>query len=355
MAMINILDKNIEKLIDRVLFEESSKATTGWWEMHVFHVFLQIYNDVPTIFNIDCAIPSVFRNKLEPIELDYDNLLKFYINISKNYDCITREVYGTVLIFCNNFIICNSKVICTSCDAENVAILLRSFIPKIKTERYIKYVASDGNNYNVIPFKINNYTGDIELNYNDDLPLDRLHEIIKEEKSSITILHGTCGTGKTHILRYLIDKNPDINFYWFDAKLIQDISSVNFLNFIIDHKNAVYIIEDCEYLLAKRDDTGNTLLSSVLNISDGMLGDALNIKFLCTFNTDLENIDPAVLRKGRLALKYEFKELKSEKVKALAESLGIDILEIKPMPLCDIYNYLIDNGIDKKEQKKIGF
>lgn len=353
MAMINILDN--ESLIDRVLFEEALNLSNSWWETNTFHVFLKVYNEVPTLFNIESRRPTVFSNLFKEIQFNCNDISDFYKQIIKEHDCIVREVFGHTLIFFNNFIMHDTRIICNSKDADNIAKEIRGFLPEAKTERYIKYVANNRDDYNVIPFKINNYTGDIELNYNDDLPLDRLHEIIKEEKSSITILHGTCGTGKTYILRYLINKNPDVEFYWFDAKLIQDISSVNFLNFIINNKNAVYIIEDCEYLLAKRDDTGNTLLSSVLNISDGMLGDALNIKFICTFNTDIENIDPAVLRKGRLALKYEFKELESDKVKALAESLGIDIPEIKPMPLCDIYNYLVDNGTNKKEQKKIGF
>ena len=64
----------------------------------------------------------------------------------------------------------------------------------------------------------------------------------------------------------------------------------------------------------------------------------------------------ALLRKGRLKVKYEFKELCKEKVKALADKLGIEIPEIKPMPLCEIYNYQENNGNKSdKPIRKVGF
>ena len=85
-----------------------------------------------------------------------------------------------------------------------------------------------------------------------------------------------------------------------------------------------------------------------------MLGDSLKLKFICTFNTDLKNIDDAILRKGRLKVKYEFKDLKTNKVKKLFEKLGISLELAKPMPLCDVYNYLEDNG-NNPTHHKIGF
>ena len=100
-------------------------------------------------------------------------------------------------------------------------------------------------------------------------------------------------------------------------------------------------MEDCEYLLHSREQGGNGLISSLLNLSDGILGDSLNIKFLCTFNADLRQIDKALLRKGRLKIKYELKELSVDKTNVLLQRLGHEP-QTKALPLCEIYNYDVD-------------
>jgi hypothetical protein len=48
----------------------------------------------------------------------------------------------------------------------------------------------------------------------------------------------------------------------------------------------------------------------------------LNLQIICTFNTDLTNVDEALLRKGRLIAKYEFKALAEQKSQALSNDLG---------------------------------
>lgn len=87
------------------------------------------------------------------------------------------------------------------------------------------------------------------------------------------------------------------------------------------------------------------------------LCDSLNIKFICTFNSDLSSIDNALLRKGRLKVKYEFGNLTPEKTLKLGTSLGIPEEELKgkSLPLCDIYNYNVQTGNKVRERKKIGF
>nr|DAP34476.1 MAG TPA: hypothetical protein [Caudoviricetes sp.] len=42
----------------------------------------------------------------------------------------------------------------------------------------------------------------------------------------------------------------------------------------MQHKDHIFILEDCETLLADWVATGNTRLATLLNISDGLLGDS---------------------------------------------------------------------------------
>ena len=86
-------------------------------------------------------------------------------------------------------------------------------------------------------------------------------------------------------------------------------------------------------------------------------GDSLNLKFICTFNADISSIDKALLRKGRLKVKYEFGKLTKDKATALAVKLGKTEPVTEDMALCDVYNLGTDNGGEQIEsdRPKIGF
>ena len=188
---------------------------------------------------------------------------------------------------------------------------------------------------------------DIKKNYNDDLPYDKYKEFCEKDGSGLALMFGTPGTGKTSLIKKLIYDCSDTNFYIMDFSMLQNIVSGQFLSFLLGLKNAVIIMEDCEYILKRRNTHENPLINSLLNITDGLVGDALNIRFLCTFNAALTDIDEALLRPGRLKVKYEFKALNKDKTKAIC---GDD----KAETLAEIYNRdKID--FNKKEQRKIGF
>ena len=193
----------------------------------------------------------------------------------------------------------------------------------------------------VKPFDCN-----IEENYNDDVPYDKITELIKEENEHLILLHGEPGTGKTSIIKKLIRDNPKTEFIYFDLNLLTSFSDGKIFDFLIEHKQQVFIIEDCEKLFIDRNN-GNQFLNSMLNLTDGIIGEAFGIKFICTFNCPVNKIDKAVLREGRLSLIYEFKKLSLEKTKHLLPSAT------EPMTLAEIYN-TDDNG-NKNKDKKIGF
>ena len=93
----------------------------------------------------------------------------------------------------------------------------------------------------------------------------------------------------------------------------------------------------------------------MLNISDGLLADCLNIQIICSFNTDLSKIDGALLRKGRLIAKYEFKELSKVKAQSLSDKLGYQTAMTQSMTLAAIYNQVDKDFDDTSCHKTIGF
>ena len=95
---------------------------------------------------------------------------------------------------------------------------------------------------------------------------------------------------------------------------------------------------------------GNGLLSTILNLTDGILGDMFKIKFICTFNCKKSDIDSAMLRKGRLSLMYEFKKLSVDKVRKILNDNSIQ----EEKTLANVYN-LQSNGNEGMEIRRIGF
>lgn len=351
--------------IDEAVAEVTEAMTIGGYGSLFYNwlrVFRRVYGETGYRFFVNECLREYgaekdSRKKWELPE-SRSKRFKVFRDISAAYNGVIKRGFDDLALFTDKFVYLESGFfICKTGEAIEIQEELTKFLPEAEEDvPYIGYILTSNGNIACSRIPINKIGEDISENYNDDIPTERLVEVLKEKKSSISILHGIPGCGKTTYIRKLIADNKDLDFYWLDARLLDLVTNETFINFLINHNNAVYIIEDCETLLKDRGEFGNSPLASLLNISDGMLGDSLNIKFLCTFNADLKRIDPAVLRKGRLKVKYEFKELCAEKVKVLADKLGINIPEIKPMPLCEIYNFEQDNGVKPVPQRKrVGF
>jgi hypothetical protein len=180
----------------------------------------------------------------------------------------------------------------------------------------------------------------IDLFYNDDfrevddLILQRLSQ---REDKGIVLLHGLPGTGKTSYLRYLIGA-LDKKVLFISPGSASRITNPEFIDILIDNPNSVLVIEDAENIILDRKYDSNSSVSNLLNLSDGLLSDCLNVQIICTFNNPLSMIDPALLRQGRLIARYEFGKLSTEKAQRLSDHLGYKSRIVKPMTVAAIAN-----------------
>ena len=202
------------------------------------------------------------------------------------------------------------------------------------------------------PYKI-----DIERNYEDDFLqvhetiIERLH---KEKDKGLVLLHGKPGTGKTTYLRHLISQTKKRVIY-VSPDFAEVIASPTFMGLLINYPDSILVIEDAENIIEQRKGGNSVAVSNLLNISDGLLSDCLNIQLICSFNNDINKIDSALLRKGRLIAKYEFKGLSIAKAQVLSDSLGFSTKIEKEMTLAEIYNQSEEDFGGKGERKRIGF
>lgn len=197
----------------------------------------------------------------------------------------------------------------------------------------------------------------IDDNYNEDfLPV---HEVIvqrlqQKQDKGIVLLHGAPGTGKTSYIRHLIG-TVDKKFIFLPPAMAGALTDPGLISILTENPNSIFVIEDAENILVGRDSNRNSPVSTLLNISDGLLADCLNIQIICSFNTDLSKVDNALLRKGRLIAKYDFQALSPAKAQQLSDKLGFQTNIEGPMRLNEIYHQQ-ELSISAEEKKKaIGF
>lgn len=176
--------------------------------------------------------------------------------------------------------------------------------------------------------------------------------LINIRKKGMFLFHGEKGCGKTSFIKYIIN-NSTKDFYYVNGESAGGFSSGTFLEFIAaNSKNAVFIFEDMEHLITSRETKTNSVIADILNASDGILSDILSPIFIFTFNTKVENIDPAFLRPGRLILEQEFSKLPFEKSKKVAKKIKVKLPENKDYSLAEIFELQNSSDILKSRTKK---
>jgi len=190
------------------------------------------------------------------------------------------------------------------------------------------------------PMQIKRTKLDLDLFYEDDFrEVDALirKRLGRKKDKGIILLHGLPGAGKTTYLRYLIGKMKK-RVLFLSPAVAGNLMNPDFIELIMDNPDTVLIIEDAEDIIRDRKYSPGSGVSSLLNISDGLLADFLNVQVICTFNSSLTFIDPALMRKGRLIAKYEFGKLSIARAQRLSNHLGFNVQITKPMTIAEIAN-----------------
>lgn len=176
------------------------------------------------------------------------------------------------------------------------------------------------------------------LYYNPDFgEIDAIvrRRLNKGKDKGIVLLHGLPGTGKTTYLRYLICRIKK-RILFVSPNVASDLTNPDFIQLLANNPDTVLIIEDAENVIMDRRHNPGSSVSNLLNISDGLLADFLNIQLVCTFNSPLTLIDSALLRKGRLIAKYEFGKLNVAQSQRLSDHLGFKTIITQPMTIAEI-------------------
>jgi SpoVK/Ycf46/Vps4 family AAA+-type ATPase len=199
---------------------------------------------------------------------------------------------------------------------------------------------------------------------------DKLLDRFRSDSKGLVLFHGTPGTGKTFYIRSLIKDLLQMGRYiiYLPPGMVDSMVDPGMLNFLSsavmekaeEGKSCILLLEDAEPLLASRKTENRSAgITNLLNVTDGLLNDMLSIQVIATFNTELSNIDEALLRPERLIARKEFKKLKKEDAILLAKSLGVDRNVEDDMTLAEIYSQSKSNEVLVHEynnkRRSIGF
>lgn len=150
-----------------------------------------------------------------------------------------------------------------------------------------------------------------------------------DRRYGLTLLTGEPGTGKTSLLRSLAHwLNATHQFYVMSAARFVKLDASEIVTFWAEENRTsklrkVLILEDAESVLMRRAEDNRERVALLLNLTDGMTGDALGLHVVCTMNGELADLDPALLRPGRLIAHREFGALSAAEARRLAQHLGV--------------------------------
>ena len=314
-----------------------------------YRMYLGYYQKMPNYRSINCidfiAFIKWFERKYE------SQIIKEHYR--KDYESKNKELeIGEYFYFLENEIMIkllnSDKVILLFPPEQEMAINklfeeCKQFVKIPKKTTDISLIIFYNNRLETKEVQIKKPSIDFKIHYNEDFfPIHKtmVKQLNKKDTNGLYLFHGTPGTGKSTYIKYLIHQLKK-KVIFISPKMAGELDNLSMTPFLLENRNSVFVIEDAEELITSREEVRHSNLSMLLNLTDGLLGESLGIQIIATFNTDVKNIDKALLRKGRLSVIYEFKPLALDRTNALLNKLGNSIEVTQPLSVADIFNFVI--------------
>jgi hypothetical protein len=172
----------------------------------------------------------------------------------------------------------------------------------------------------------------IKDNYNPEV-LQEIEFVISSFSKTppngrIAILNGEPGTGKTHLIRSILAR-MDCVFLIVPSNLLGSLDKPEFIPLLLQVKSdydkpVIMIIEDGDTCLVPRKGDNISTITSLLNLSDGILGSMIDIKMIISTNAAINEMDEAIMRPGRLCRNIHVGPLPYDRANLVYQRLQTD-------------------------------
>lgn len=151
----------------------------------------------------------------------------------------------------------------------------------------------------------------IRTNYSN-MVIEDYDYIVENLKSNdplgkMIVIDGNPGTGKTYLIRGMIEEVVDALWILVPSNMINKITDPNFIPVLIEtraeHNKGcplIFILEDADACLVPRAADNISAISNILNFADGLFGSLFDLRIVATTNASVVEIDKAIMRPGRL-------------------------------------------------------
>lgn len=196
-----------------------------------------------------------------------------------------------------------------------------------------------------VPLERDNYPDEVLAGFDRavaDILSDKPH-------GRLIVLDGPPGTGKTYMVRAFMGQCPETKFVIIPPQLVSKLAEPKIITGVIRDvtiagRPIVLVLEDADQCLSKRKAKNMSSISSILNLSDGIVGSLLDVRILATTNTPAQEFDVALLRKGRMSAHIKVGDLDFPTIERVWRSLVGDKVpnpftgpDQGPVVLADIY------------------
>lgn len=194
----------------------------------------------------------------------------------------------------------------------------------------------------------------VEQNYPVELraKLQKLMGLTEPDGSgNLMLFHGPPGTGKTRVIEALLRAWAP----WCQAAVVVDadklFNDATYMNEVLlsppdGDRWRLLVVEDAdEFMDVDAKARSGQALSRLLNVGDGLIGRGLRMLTLLTTNVPMEQLNPAVSRKGRCSVNLQFGNFSAEEAHEWLGSKGVPegLFPGAEMSLAEMYDLVRRN------------
>jgi hypothetical protein len=186
--------------------------------------------------------------------------------------------------------------------------------------------------------------------------IDAFIQGYKNSPSSVLVLFGCRGTGKSSFLRKLLFALEGQN----NGLVTSDAASLNpsMIGWLSEKAdNGVIAFEDADNLVLKRE-AGNNQMSGILNMADGVIDTKLKL-IISTNLSSLSKVDEALVRDGRAYRVLTFRLLTPDEANNARMSIGMPPIAFperkEGYTLAEALHYSGELNIEERKAPQIGF